>query len=180
MTQLAIASTIVGIVILAGRLPGVIAPEKFRACAMKFPRHIWWGRILMAIVAGWAGIALFGAATDDWAWARPLVVIGVPVAYWLVIQFGNQFLAVRAGAALMLLVAKVILDAADSSDLTSRLVVTVLAYLWVVAAIWMTVAPHQLRDALGWAMANNGRCRLVCGVGAVVGALLLALGVFVY
>lgn len=180
MTRLAITSIVLGTAIVAGRLPGLIAPEKFRQCALQFPRHVWWGRILMAVAAVWAWIVLFGAATDDWAWARPVVVIGVPVAYWLVIQFGNQFLAVRGGAALMLLVAKVILDGADSSELTSRLIVTVLAYLWVVAAIWMTIAPHQLRDVLGFVMANNTRCRLACATGVATGLLLLALGVFVY
>jgi hypothetical protein len=61
----------------------------------------------------------------------------VPIAYWLVIQFADQFLALRGLAALLLQVAKVALDAADLSDLPLRLIVTVLAYLWVYAAIWM-------------------------------------------
>src|SRR5580692_10079672 len=112
MTRLAITSTILGAVIITGRLPGVIAPEKFGACAQKFPRSVLWGRILMGICAVWAGIVMYNAATDDFAWAKPLVVIGVPIAYWLVIQYADQFLAIRGLAALLLLFAKVILNAA--------------------------------------------------------------------
>jgi hypothetical protein len=180
MTRLALTSTILGAIIIAGRLPGVIAPAKFREHMRTFPRSVWWGRVLLGIAALWAGIVMFGAATDDWAWARPIVVIGVPVAYWLVIQYAEQFLAIRGTAALMLLVAKIAIDAADLSDLPSRLVVTVLAYLWVCAAMWMAVAPHQARDWIGLVTANDARCRAACGAGVAVGGLLLALGLFVY
>jgi hypothetical protein len=180
MTRLELTSTILGVVIIAGRLPGVIAPAKFREHMRTFPRSVWWGRVLLGIAALWAGVVMFGAATDDWAWARPIVVIGVPVAYWLVIQYAEQFLAIRGTAALMLLVAKIAIDAADLSDQPSRLVVTVLAYLWVCAAMWMAVAPHQVRDWIGFVTANDTRCRAACGAGVAVGGLLLALGLFVY
>jgi hypothetical protein len=180
MTRLAITSTILGATMIAGRLPGVIAPAKFSDHAQKFPRSVLWGRILMTICAVWAGIVMFNAATDDWAWARPFVVIGVPVACWLVLQFANQFLALRGLAALLLLVGKIALDAADLSDRPIRLVVTVLAYLWVCAAIWMAAAPHQVRDVIGFMTANNARCRAACFLGTAIGALLVVLGLFVY
>lgn len=180
MTRLAITSTIIGAAIVAGRLPGVIAPVRFTDYARKFPRSILWGRILFAICAVWAGIVMFNAATDDWAWARPLVVIGVPAAYWLVIQFADQFLALRGLAALLLLIAKVAVDAADLNDKPSRLVVTVLAYVWVCAAMWMAAAPHQVRDVIGFVTANSTRCRAACLLGTAIGALLVVLGLCVY
>src|ERR1051326_1190146 len=172
MTRLAITSTILGAAMIAGRLPGVIDPAKFSQRAQEFPRSALWGRILMAICALWAAIVMYNAATDDWAWAKPLVVIGMPVAYWLVIQYANQFLALRGLAALLLLIAKAALDAADLSELPLRLVVTVLAYLWVCAAMWMAGAPHQVRDIIGFMTANPIRCRVSCIVGAAIGALL--------
>jgi hypothetical protein len=180
MTRLAITSTIIGAAIIAGRLPGVITPDKFIAYARKFPRSVLWGRILMGICALWAGIVMFNAAVDDFAWARPLVVIGVPIAYGLVIQFADQFLAIRGVAALLLLIAKVTLNAADLSDSPSRLIVTVLAYLWVCAAVWMASAPHQVRDWINFITANAARCRAACSLGAAVGVFLVLLGLFVY
>ena len=180
MTRLAITSTLLGVAIIAGRLPGIIAPEKFRSHAQKFPRSVLWGRILIGVAALWAGFSVYRAATDEWAWARPIVVVGLPIAYWLVIQYADQFLALRGTAALLLLIAKVTLDATDRSGVPSRLVVAGLAYLWVCAAMWMAVAPHQVRDWVGVVTANNARCRAACSFGIAIGALLVVLGLFVY
>ena len=179
-SRLAMTSIVVGAAMIATRLPGVVAPARFREYMLQFPRSVLWGRILIGIAAIWAGIVMYRSATDEWAWAQPLIVIGMPVAYWLVIQYGNQFLAVRGAAALMLLVAKLMVDAADLSENPLRLVVTILAYLWVVAAAWMTISPHQLRDLIEFGMANNTRCRAACSVSIVVGAILVGLGLFVY
>jgi hypothetical protein len=180
MTRLAITSTILGVAVIAFRAPGIIVPAKFSECARKFPRSVMWGRILMGICALWAGIIMYNAATDDWAWAKPLIVIGVPIAYWLVIQYAEQFLALRGLAALLLLVAKVVLDAADQSDMPSRLIITVTAYLMVCASVWMASAPHQVRDIIGFVTANTTRCRGFCFLGTLVGVMLVVLGLCVY
>jgi len=180
MTRLAIVSILVGALLVATRLPGIVVPAKFREQVLKFPRSILWGRILMGIAAAIAWVVLYRAATDEWAWAQPLILVGVPIAYWLVIQYAKQFLAMRAVAALMLLIAKQMVDAADTSESASRLFVTVLAYIWVVIAIWLTAAPHHFRDLLGYFMANDRRCRAVCSFGLGLGVVLLAFGVFAY
>ena len=180
MTRLGLVSSLVGGLLVITRLPGLVAPAKFREHALKFPRSMLWGRVLMGIAAAIAWVVMYRAAADDWAWAKPLILGGVPVAYWLVIQYAPQFLAVRASAALTLLIAKQMVDAADTSELHARLLVTVLAYVWVVAAIWITIAPHHVRDLLGYFMANDRRCRAACAVGTGLGVVLLALGVFVY
>jgi len=56
MTRLAITSTILGAVVIAGRLPGVVAPASFREHMQKFPRSVLWVRILIGIVAGREGV----------------------------------------------------------------------------------------------------------------------------
>ena len=180
MTRLALVSTLVGAFIIASRLPGVVAPAKYREHMLKFPRSVLWGRVLMGVAAAIAWVVMYNAATDDWAWARPLILVGVPIAYWIVIQFASTFLAMRAAAALMLMAAKQMVDAADLSDVPSRLIVTVFAYLWVIGAIWMTVAPHHFRDLAQILMADDNRCRRLCSFGVVVGVAFLALGVLVY
>ena len=180
MTRLSLISILAGSLAIAVRLPGVLAPVAYRAVAVKFPRNVPAGRILMGIVAAIVWWVMYHAATDEWKWAQPLIFIGVPVAYLLVYNFGTPYLAVRAVAALLLLIAKPMVDAADASLVSARLIVTVVAYLWVVTAIWLTVAPHQFRDLLGFVMANDRRCRLACGVGIVVGLALVSLGVLVY
>ena len=177
---LKLVSILAGAVVVAIRLPGVVVPTKYREHLIKFPRSIWWGRVLMGLAAAIAWWIMYHAATDEWKWAQPYILIGVPVAYALVINFAPSYLAMRGAAALHLMAAKVMVDAADWSETPWRLVVTVLAYLWVVAAIWMTVAPHHFRDLIGFMMANDKRCRAACSAGIVVGLTLVALGVFVY
>ena len=180
MTRLGLISSLVGGFLVLTRLPGLVSPARFREHAIRFPRSILWGRVLMGVAAAIAWVVMYNAATDEWKWARPFILVGVPIAYWLVIQYGNHFLAMRAAAALTLLVAKQMVDAADTSDLASRLFVTTLAYLWVVIAMWVTIAPHHFRDLIGYFMGSDRRCRAICGFGFGLGVVLVALGMFVY
>ena len=180
MTRLAIVSIAIGAVSIAVRAPGLLVPGKFREHMIRFPRSVFWGKLLIGIAAAIAWWIMYHAATDEWKWAQPLVLIGVPAAYFLVINFAPHYLALRGAAALMLLLAKVVLDAADPSDAPLRLVMTVYAYLWVIAAIWMTVAPHHFRDLIGFMMADDKRCRRACTAGIAVGAVLVLLGLFAY
>ena len=180
MTRLAIVSIAAGALVVAARLPGLLAPTKYREHAIKFPRSEVWGRVLMGIAAAIAWWVMYHAATDDWKWAQPYILIGVPVAYFLVVKFAPNYLAMRGVAALMLMAAKQMVDAADWSESPWRLIITVFAYLWVVGAIWMTAAPHHFRDMIGFMMADDKRCRAACSTGVVVGLGLIMLGVFVY
>jgi hypothetical protein len=169
-----------GVLVVALRLPGVLRPAAYRDFCVKLPRNVMIGRILITLVALVVWWVMYHAATDEWKWAQPLVLVGVPVAYWLVIQFGTTYLAMRAIAALLLLGAKQILNAADASDSEYRLIMTVFAYLWVVGAIWMAAAPHHIRDVIGWSTATDQRCRQLCGIGVLTGVALIALGWLVY
>jgi len=182
MTKLAWLSTLVGAAVIAARLPGVLAPTRYRQFMVKFPRSEFWGRVLITIVGliVWRVMYCASRDSDEWRWAQPLIVVGVPVVLFLIYRYGVHYLALRATAALLLLVAKQVVDAADAVETPWRLVMTVVAYLWVVAAIWMTAAPHHFRDLIGWAMANDERCRTLCWLGVCGGAVLMALGVFVY
>ncbi|MEI6084144.1 MAG: hypothetical protein WCS70_07565 [Verrucomicrobiota bacterium] len=177
---LKLISIVVGAAVIALRLPGLVAAAKYRDFMVKFPRNVVLGRIIMGVVAAIVWWIMYHAATDEWKWAQPFILLGVPVVYWLVYQFGTPYLSMRAVAALMLLIAKQMIDAADQSESSLRLIVTVYGYLWVVAAIWMASAPHHFRDLIGWMMKDDKRCRLTCAAGVTVGLALVALGAFVY
>ena len=178
--SLAFVASGVGLLLILSRLPGLINPTNFRRKVLAFPRSVIWGRVLMAFVTIVAGWNLYHAATDNWAWARPVVLIGVPICYWLVIQYADSFLALRSAAACLLFLAKVMVTAADRHDHPLRLVVTITAYIWVVMAIWAAIAPHHFRDIIKWLMDNDNRCRCHCAVVAVIGAIFIVLGAFVY
>ncbi len=67
----------------------------------------------------------------------------------------DEFLAVRALGILALLAAAPLLDAAFLQPPTSRLLVVVLAYVWVVMGMIWVGQPHLLRDQIGW-LGRNG------------------------
>jgi hypothetical protein len=173
-------SIILGAIIVASRLPCLLAPEKFRPFVLAFPRSVVWGRILAAIATIWSAIFVYNAATGEWAQWRPWVVILAPVVYLAVIFYADQFLSVRAAAALILFVAKIGVDAADRSELQARFFVTILMYVWVVMAIVFAISPHLARDLTRFATANDTRWRIFCAISVLIGLVLIALGAFVY
>jgi hypothetical protein len=178
--SLSAMAILVGLLVAGLSLPGLGAPAAYRRFCLQLPRNVMVGRVLISVVALIVWWVMFHSATDEWKWAQPLVVIGVPIGYWLVIQFATNYLSLRALAALLLLGAKQVLVAADRSESDYRLVMTVLTYVVVVGAMWMAAAPHHIRDGLGWMMASDRRCRQVCGLGTAVGLGLVALGLWVY
>ncbi|MCX7886732.1 MAG: hypothetical protein N3B01_05685 [Verrucomicrobiae bacterium] len=182
MSRLALVTTLVGIGLIAVRLPGVLAPARYRAFLVSFPRSKLWGRVLITVVGLIVWVIMLRASreSDEWRWAQPFIVVGVPVVLYLIYRYGVHYLALRATAALLLLVAKQMVDAADLSETPLRLIVTVLAYVWVIAAMWMAAAPHHFRDLIGWTMASDRRCRRLCSAGVVFGGVLVGLGLFVY
>src|ERR1700740_2005780 len=93
---------------------------------------------------------------------RPLLII-LPIGYLLVLRFLDEFLAVRALGILCLLAAEPLLDAAFFRNESSRLFVTVFAYLLVVAGLFWVTMPYLLRDQIGWSAHNNKRWRVVNG-----------------
>jgi hypothetical protein len=93
----------------------LLAPAKYREHVIKFPRSMLWGRVLMGIAAAIAWWVMYHAATDEWKWAQPFILVGVPVAYFLVINFAPNYLAMRGTAALMLMASTVSRPAAASA-----------------------------------------------------------------
>ena len=94
---------------------------------------------------------------------RPLL-IALPVGYFLVLRFVDEFLAVRALGILCLLAAEPLLDAAFLRQEPSRLLVTVFAYLLIIAGLFWVTMPYLLRDQINWSARSAPRWRLLHGV----------------
>jgi hypothetical protein len=84
---------------------------------------------------------------------------------------------VRALGILCLLAAEPLIDAAFLRYELSRLVVTVFAYLLVIAGLFWVTMPYLLRDQIAWTTRNNTRWRFVNGAVLVYGAVTLVLAV---
>jgi hypothetical protein len=169
-----------GAAIIVFRAPGLINPDAYRRLARKFPRAVWPGILFLTISLVWCLAIVSQARDDGMAVPKNYVYVFLVGTYVGLIALKFDFLAVRGMAILLLMLAKVVVDSANQLETPWRLVMTVIAYLWAVAGMWFTVSPYRMRDMIDWATATNGRCRALCAAGCGFGALLIALGLFVY
>ncbi|QHI68947.1 hypothetical protein [Tichowtungia aerotolerans] len=178
MSSLAVIALILGVLALGGGFLAAKAPELVRRGMEKYPRSVWPGRILLAIDMGWAAYAVnlmhlggFDAWKVHLMWLTPvLIIIG---AVYL-----DEMLSVRALGGFLLLAAGSMLDAARWHPSLWRLVITVIAYLWIVAGLFFVLEPWWFRRVMLRfqslpAIRTAGISKAVFGVGLILLALLV-------
>lgn len=146
----------------------------------RFPRSRSAGTVLLTIDLAWSFWLLATMEMGEFSgFRRPLMIV-LPVGFFLVLFFVDEFLAVRALGILCLLAAEPLLDAAFLRPEASRLLVTVLAYVLIVKGlIWVTL-PYLMRDQIGWGVRDMGRWRILSGLAFVYGAAILVCAFVVY
>lgn len=154
--------------------------ERTKAFLKAFPRAFKWGFILMVINLAWAQFLLanmdMGEFYDKRSWFM-MIVAGGGVG---MIVYVREFLAVRALGCLMLLAASPVLYAAFMQPQTSRLLLPVLAYAWIIAGMYFIGMPYLMRDWVNWLVEKPARWNAAVYGGIVYGALLLAAAVLWY
>jgi hypothetical protein len=174
--SLSTLSVILGLGVALPNFYGVINPAGFSAALRKFPRSLPWGFVLVLLGTIWFVHNLSEESISDFEGLKPYlyaVFLAVGVGTCLYVQ---DFLAVRGAAVVLLLVAKVMLDAARWSDSPWSLVIKIWAYFWVVAGIWFTISPWRMRDLVNWSVATLGRTRLLSAARLLFGLFVLFLG----
>jgi hypothetical protein len=171
---------IAGVCLILLGLPGLLQPGSLRTLGRRFPRSFVAGFALLTLDLLWSFWLLATIEMGEFAsFRRPLLII-LPVGYVLVLRFLQEFLAVRALGILCLLAAEPLLDAAFLRYETSRLFVTVLAYLLVIAGLFWVTMPYLLRDQINWSTRSDGRWRFMHGIAFAYGAIVLALAITQY
>jgi hypothetical protein len=145
-----------------------------------FPRSRGAGIVLLSIDLVWSVWLVSTMEMGEFsAFRRPFLII-LPIGFFLTMRFVDEFLAVRALGILALLMAEPLLDAAFFRYESSRLVLTVLAYLLVVLGLIWVMVPYKLRDQIGWFSNTTARWRGVHAFAFVYGATLIALAFLSY
>ncbi|HXG46991.1 MAG TPA: hypothetical protein VNO52_05155 [Methylomirabilota bacterium] len=159
---------------------GLFKPAAFAAAARRFPRFTPVGYVLMLLGTCWFVYNLAHESIADFASFKPLLY-GLFLAVGLgTCVFVRDFLPVRGLAVVLLLAAKLMTDTARWIETEWRLVITVWAYVWILAGMWFTVSPWRMRDLLNWSVATPTRTRLLSGLRCGFGVLVVVLGVTVY
>ena len=177
LSSLAIA---LGLVYVLPNIYGVLKPGRFGEAARKFPRYTPAGYPLMLLATAWFVYNVYREPIADFAVMKPYLcgffaAVGVGACI-----FVKDFLPVRGLAVLLLLAAKLMVDTARWADTSWRLVITTLAYVWIIAGMWLTVSPWRLRDMANWITANEQRIRLFTGARVAFGIFVLLLGLTVF
>lgn len=167
------AGLVVGALLVLGHFWAWLQADKAMAMAKAFPRHRVWGIALLAIGAVWSYFLVsYMDMGEFFTWRRWLIML-LPVTFVLVVLYVPEFLAVRALGALLLLAASPLLHAAFLQPQTSRLLVPILAYVWVLGGMFFVGMPYLLRDAITWATQNRERWKMAAAGGAAYGVLML-------
>ena len=171
---------IAGLILILIGLPGLIQPALLQPWAKHLPRSYVAGIALLTIDLAWSLWLLATMEMGEFQNFRKPLLILLPIGYFLVLRFVDEFLFVRALGILCLLAAEPLLDAAFLRVDSARLVVTVFAYLLIVAGIMWVTMPYMLRDQIDWSARSHLRWRCIHGVILAYGAAILALAVTTY
>jgi len=174
------AGIIAGAILVVLSLPGLLKPNLLQGLAKKFPRSRAAGITLLTVDLVWSFWLLATMEMGEFSSFRRPLLIALPIGYFLALRFVDEFLAVRALGIFCLLAAEPLLDAAFFRYEAARLVLTVFAYLLIVAGLFWVTMPYLLRDEIDWCARTNSRWRGVHGAVLLYGVALLALAITVY
>ncbi len=167
------AGIIVGAFLILIGLLGLIKPELANVM-QRFPRSKVAGIGLLSICLIWTVWLLATIQMGEFSAFRRPLLIALPIGYLLVLRFVDEFLAVRALGILCLLAAEPLLDAAFLRYESSRLLITVFAYLLIVAGLFWVSIPYVLRDQINWTARSVFRWRCLNAVAFIYGGVILA------
>jgi hypothetical protein len=171
---------VAGALLLVISLPGFIKPPAVQAWLKALPRSRVAGVALLTLVLLWAFWLLATMEMGEFSSFRKPLLIVLPIGYILVIRFGEEFLAVRALGILCLLAAEPLLEAAFFRYETSRLFLTVLAYLLIIDGLFWVTMPYLLRDQINWSAQTKTRWHTIHGIAALYGITILACAITQY
>ena len=166
--------------LLASHLYALKNGAQVQAFLKAFPRTYFWGALLLSIDFVWGMMCLANMDMGDFYTMRSWFMYLVPVGFVLVLVFVQEFLAVRALGALMLLVGGAVLEAAFLKPQFSRLLLPIIAYVWIIAGLYFVGMPFLMRDWVNWVTAKEERWKLATLGGIAYGAVLLVAALLWY
>ncbi len=181
MSELSTISFLIGLLALVIGGFSLLFPTRIRAGIAAFPRSVWPGRILAGIDLIWVGIELsqMHLGRVD-AWKVNLYWL-VPIAIFLCINYLDELLSPRALGGLLLLMAGPLLNIARWNPSNWRLVIIVIAYLWILIGMLFLLSPWWFRRLSNWVVGKNDRIvRYLSAFKILMGLCLIALALFSY
>lgn len=178
--KLSTLAIILGLIVALFGIYGLLQPQAFAAAVRRFPRFTPVGYVLTLLATVWFLYYVQQESVSDFASMKKIfyllfAAVGIGTCYFI-----RDFLPVRGLAVVMMLLAKMMVDAARWEDTGWRLVISYWAYALVIAGMWFTISPWRLRDLLNWSVATESRTRTLSGVRLAFAVFVIALGLTVF
>ncbi|MBL9130039.1 MAG: hypothetical protein JNG86_02500 [Verrucomicrobiaceae bacterium] len=171
---------VLGLALIVSHAWVLLNGSKSQAFLKTFPRTFKWGVILMSLSLLWALFLLSNMDMGEFFNMRRYFMMIVAAGGIGMIVFVPEFLAVRALGCLMLLAASPVLYAAFMQPQTSRLLLPILAYVWIIAGMYFVGMPYLMRDWINWLIAQPGRWKAAVLGGIAYGTLMLITAIVSY
>jgi len=169
-----------GLLLLVAHGFAALQPVYIQQWLKQLPRSRFWGMAILGVDAVWGWLLVYFLDMGEFsAFQRPVLVL-IPIAYYLCIRYVEEFLAVRALGIFCLLAAEPLLCAAFLKPPTSRLLLVVLAYAWIVIGMVWIAIPYVLRDQIQWLQKSVLRWWSAVVGGLVYGMLILVAALLWY
>ena len=162
-----------GTVVFLAHLYALLRPTDSQRFLLKLPRSKMAGIILLAIDAVWCFWLISTMDLEEFAWLRPYVQFAIPVLFFLTIIFVDELLAARALGILAMLIAEPMISSAFLRPELWRLLIVLLAYVWLTLGMFWVGKPYLLRDQITWVTKSVPRWRIATALGVVWGALIV-------
>jgi hypothetical protein len=175
-----VVGLVIGAALICGHLFALLRTAETQKWLVKLPRSKSAGIGLLAIDAVWCFWLVSSVDLEEFEWLRLYLQVAIPILYILTVLFVEEFLAARALGILAMLIAEPILSAAFLRSERSRLLLVVLAYVWLTIGMFWVGKPYLLRDQISWITKSLFRWRALSGIGVVWGALIFSLALFAY
>ena len=142
-----------GILVWNRRSVGQFAKKSLRS----FPVTL----LIMSVAGSWFLYNIIRLGVADFGNYKEFLFIFFLGICFFAFFHARDFLAVRGGAVLVMLLAKVLLEAAYMQEPQSRLFMVGFVYLCVITALYLGTAPYRLRDFFDWLFAKDKRAKLL-------------------
>jgi hypothetical protein len=163
----------IGAVVFLAHLFGLLRPADTQKFLLKFPRSRAAGIVLLAIDAVWCFWLISTMDLEEFAWLKPYVQLAIPVLFFLTVIFVDELLAARALGIFAMLLAEPVISSAFLRPELWRLLIVLIAYVWLTLGMFWVGKPYLLRDQITWLTKSILRWRIATAVGVVWGGLIL-------
>ncbi len=178
--KLQFVGLVVGIALLVVHLLALWRPKECAAWLRTFPRSRVAGTVLIAVAGIWSFLLVQQMDLGEFARLRNFLLLAIVAGTFLAWRYVEEFLAVRALGMLALLAAEPVLGAAFLRPEQTRLLLVILAFVWIVLGLFWVGIPWVLRDQIAWLTHAKNRLPAAAWAGVAYGAAVLACAAFLW